>query len=135
MPIIETEKWEKSVEVNKDPYGGCCIDVAREAMRLLDTEEYKEFDTHKLICGADDNIKAGGITGFMAGCVASLISEVHSRGDEFRKKWNSDNQIGNEGDKANESGGVLNPAVLNVSTKLNKLTKEAECPRKSRTRM
>jgi hypothetical protein len=83
-------------------------------MKILD-DEPGDFNTYKIICRADEEIKAGGITGFMAGCVASMVSQVHSRGEEFRKKWNKDNQIGEEGDKANESGGVLNPALLNVS--------------------
>lgn len=115
MPIIKVEDWEKCVRANDDPYGKACIDVAREVMRLLD-ERPEDFDTHKIICEADKNVKAGGITGFMAGCVANMVSGLHSRGEEFRKKWNTDNQIRDEGDKANESGGVLNPALLNVKT-------------------
>lgn len=115
MPITNKLRWGRFVDSNKGDYGKACVDVAREAMRLLDTDEYKEFDTHKLICDADDNIEAGGITGFMAGCVAQMISTCHSRGNEFRIKWNSDNQIGTEGDDANISGGVLNPALMNVT--------------------
>ena len=50
-----------------------------------------------------------------SGCVAQMVSRCHARGEEFRKKWNVDNQIGNEGDEANEAEGVLNPALLNIS--------------------
>lgn len=113
MPITKPEDWKKWVDANDDPYGGCCVKVAAEVMRLLD-ERPGDFDTNKIICEADDNIKAGGITGFMAGAVASMVSHCHSRGEEFRRKWNKDNQIGTEGDKANEKGGVLNPALLNI---------------------
>ena len=113
MPIVKTEDWNKAVEVNKDPYGKACVDVARRAMEILD-EELGDFDCHKLICRADDESKAGGITGFMAGCVAQMISQCHSRGEEFRKKWNLDNQIKDEGEKANENGGILNPAILEI---------------------
>lgn len=112
MPITKQKDWDNWVNKNTDPYGKACVDVAREVMRLLD--EQQEFDTHKIICDADDNIKAGGITGFMAGCVAQIVSQCHSRGEEFRKKWNTDNQIDDEGDKANEGKGVLNPALLNL---------------------
>lgn len=115
MPVINQEVWQKHVKANDDPYGKCCVDVAREVMRVLD--EGKEFETHKIICDADKNIKAGGITGFMASAVASMVGQCHSRGEEFRKKWNLDNQIEDEGKKANESGGTLNPALLNVETK------------------
>lgn len=113
MPIVKQEEWNKWVENNQDAYGKCCVDVAREVMNILDTEP-QDFDPHGLICRADDQINAGGITGFMAGCVASMVSACHSRGEEFRRKWNLDNQIGNEGEKANESGGILNPALLNL---------------------
>jgi hypothetical protein len=116
MPITDNTAWASWVKANDDPYGGACIEVARRAMEILD-EEPGDFDTHKLICRADDETKAGGITGFMAGAVASMISKCHSRGEEFRRKWNKDYQIGGEGDKANEGSGVLNPALLTIQTK------------------
>src|SRR5437762_1052332 len=112
MPITKQEDWDKLVKNNSDPYGEATVDVAREVMRLLD--EQQDYDTHKIICDADKNIKAGGITGFMAGCVASMVSRCHSRGEEFRKKWNLDHQISQEGEKANKGKGVLNPALLEI---------------------
>ena len=33
--ITNKEKWDEWVEANKDPYGKCCVDVAREVMRQL----------------------------------------------------------------------------------------------------
>jgi hypothetical protein len=111
--ITNEDDWNKWVESNKDDYGKCTVDVAREVMRLLDERE-GDFDCHAIICEADKKIDAGGITGFMAGCVAQMVSHCHSRGEEFRRKWNLDNQIQNEGERANESGGVLNPAFLNI---------------------
>ena len=115
MPIINQKGWDDCVKMNTDSYGKACVDVARRVMEILDTNE--PFDTHKIICQADDEAlgKEGGITGFMAGCVAEMVSKYHSRGEEFRKAWNKDNQIGDEGDRANDSGGILNPALLNIS--------------------
>lgn len=111
--IIKQDDWDEWVENNQDPYGKCCVDVAREVMRLLDERE-GDFDCHALITEAEQKIDAGGITGFMAGAVAQMVSHCHSRGEEFRRKWNLDTQIGTEGEKANESGGVLYPAILNI---------------------
>jgi hypothetical protein len=111
--ITKTEDWQAWVDNNKDPYGKACIDVARKVMELLDERE-GDFDCKALVTEADDLAKAGGITGFMAGCVAQMVSHCHSRGDEFRRKWNISNQIGTEGEKANEGDGVLNPAILNL---------------------
>ncbi len=117
MPIIKQEKWDNVVTINNDePYGACCVNVARRVMEILDEEE-GDFDTHSIICRADGETKAGGITGFMASMVASMVSQLHSRGEEFRKKWNIDNQIKDEGEKANKSGGTLNTAILNISPK------------------
>jgi len=113
MPIVKMEEWNHQVKINDDPYGGACVKVAQRVMEILD-EEPGEFDCHKIICRADDEANDGGITGFMAGCVASMVSEVHSRGKEFREKWNIDNQIGTEGEKANKKGTVLNPALLTL---------------------
>jgi hypothetical protein len=120
--IIDKARWQSWEKANKDPYGKACVDVAREVMRLLDMEEYKEFDPNEIINVAlgflsitnlklsDENIKAGGITGFQAGCVAQMISQVHSRGKEFKKKWNK--SYG-----AEKAKGTVNPAILQIEPK------------------
>lgn len=113
MKLKDEKAWAEWVESNQDSYGKACVDVARRVMELLD--EANNFDTHQIICQADDDIEAGGITGFMAGYVAKMVSQCHERGEEFRVAWNSDNQIGDEGDKANEGDGILNPALLTIS--------------------
>ena len=53
-----------------------------------------------------------GLTGFMYGCAVNVLAGVWKHGEALRKGHNLDTQISNEGEKANESGGVLNPAVL-----------------------
>lgn len=116
MSIVNQEAWDSWVKNNSDPYGKCCIDVTRQVMKLLDKEP-GDFDCHDIICQADRDIEAGGITGFMAGAVASMVSKCHSRGEEFRRKWNLDTQIDDEGEKANELGGTLNPAILVIGVK------------------
>jgi len=120
MSIIKVKEWEEYESKNQDPYGKCCVDVAREVMKLLDedlTPLHKGYNPdihtpHGLICKADDNINAGGITGFMAGAVASMISNVHSRGEEFRKIWNSKYIL-----EKDDKGGVVNPAVVTIMEK------------------
>ena len=109
MPIVEQDYWEKQVVLNKDAYGKCCVDVARRVMEILDNG--KDFDTHKIINQAAKEVQADGITGFMAGCVAEMISICHSRGDEFRKKWNE--SYGVTEDKA-KGKGVVNPALVTI---------------------
>lgn len=118
MPIINQKEWDECVHINEDPYGKCCIDVAREVMRILD--ENKDFDAHKIICDADKNIKAGGITGFMAGCIAQMINHVHSRGEEFNDKWNDLHGVSKEKAAAcpdEGRSGTVNPAILTIQEK------------------
>lgn len=109
--IKDRKIWESWVKANKDPYRKCCIDVARGTMKLLDDEKHKDFDANKIISEADDNIKAGGITGFMAGCIAQMITKCHSRGEEFKKKWNESYGV------KDEKKGAINPALVTISLK------------------
>lgn len=117
MPIIKQEEWDKCVKINDDPYGGCVVNIARKVMEYLDAEpdkpiaqKWEEFGPDTLISKADKETDAGGITGYMAGAAANIISQVHSRGDEFRKQWNAG--YGVSEDKAN--GGVVNPAIVTI---------------------
>lgn len=95
MPIINFDKWNKAVEANQDSYGKCCVDVARRVMEILDKDltplhagYFPDIHTpHGIICKADHEIKAGGITGFIASCVTSMVSQLHNRGEEFKKFW------------------------------------------------
>ena len=107
MPIINKELYDEFVKNNSsDAYGNACVRVAKRVMEILD-EESGDFDAHELICRADEEVNVGGITGFMAGCIACLVFEVHSRGNEFKTKWN---KLYGYSDKE----GVVNPAVVTI---------------------
>jgi len=110
MSIVNQGVWEEYVEGNKDPYGKACVDVARKVMELLD--EDVDFVLPNIVNWADDEIGTGGLTGFMAGAVAAMVSQCHSRGEEFRLAWNRATQLRDEGERANEIGDILNPALL-----------------------
>jgi len=105
MPITNQKRWDSYVSKNKDSYGKCCVDVARQVMKILD--EVEDFDTHKLIIQAEKEIGENGITGFMAGAIASMVVHCHSRGEEFKKEWNK-----SYGDEKRE--GVINPALITL---------------------
>jgi hypothetical protein len=115
MNLKDPEGWQKAQDANQDPYGGACIEVARNIMAKLDDAEFEITDVVQIICDEE-----GGLTMFQAGAVSSMIAAFHERGDEWRRAWNLANQIQDEGEKANEKGTILNPAVMNVdSRKLN----------------
>lgn len=107
MPTIKQKEWDKYVKINKDPYGKACIDTARRVMEILDKE--KEFNCREIISRASDEVKTGGLTGCMAGIIAEAIWQYHSRGEEFRKKWNKDYGV-------KSKDGIVNPAILTIKT-------------------
>lgn len=52
MPITNGILWKEYTDKNKDPYGRCCVQVAKEAMRMLDEnkddpiiKDYDKFST------------------------------------------------------------------------------------------
>lgn len=57
--IKDQKAWDEHVKINKDDYGKACVDVARRVMEILDEE--KDFDCHKIIDQADEDIDAGGM--------------------------------------------------------------------------
>jgi len=118
MPIVKTENWEKYEKENQDPYSKACVDVARKVMELIDqqpdvplSEKYEcQMSVHKLICRAPREINAGGLTGFMAGCVSQMVVECHSRGQEFKQAWNRMHGKKN-------AVHVINPALVEIEIK------------------
>ena len=109
------KKWNEWIKNNKNPYGGACVKVARRVMELLDRDPtplhngyYPDIHTaHGLICQADEDTNAGGITGFMASCVAQMVTECHERGEEFRKSHNGEEYDGE---------GVINHALVTIKS-------------------
>jgi hypothetical protein len=106
--------WHKGVANNQDPYGNACYRYASEWATRMESEIAKGAriaDIAKRTSGeADDE----GITGFMYGCAVNILAHAWVHGEALRLWHNLDTQIGTEGEKANESGGVLNPAILNI---------------------
>ncbi len=115
MGIIDTKAWKEWEKNNKDSYENACIKVARRTIELLDKDltplhngYHPDIHTaHGIMCKADEETNAGGITGFMAGCVAGMVYKCHSRGDEFRISFNGEH----------EADGVINPALVTIEVK------------------
>jgi len=114
ITLRNQKEWEKCLQSNKDGYGGGILNFAELWARLMEgrianggtLEECAEEASHL----ADIN----GITGFMYGAAVSILSQVWIHGEELRRWHNLSTQIGDEGEKANEDGGVLNPALLSI---------------------
>ena len=105
----ETEIWETCKRVNsEDAYSKAVIRYT------IIWTQYMEYLIQKYgmkiseIWDRCSNLAdVDGVTGFMYGAAASIISRVWQYGEEFRKYYNS---------KWNYSGpGTVNPAVLTIS--------------------
>jgi hypothetical protein len=112
--LKDKKAWDKAVNNNHDPYGKAAVTYAARWAWMM---EQKLEKGEKLIDIAEQTSRdadAEGITGFMYGCAVSVLSHVWVHGEELRQWHNKDTQIGDEGDKANETGGVLNPALVRI---------------------
>ena len=86
--LINPEVLNKNIVLNKDGYGGACVQVAINVMEFLDDFD-QEFNLgyhpdlttpHGIICHCDDQ---GGITGFMASAARNIIMVCHEKGWKF----------------------------------------------------
>ncbi len=114
IELVDEEGWNKFKSNNTDGYGGRVVRYAEEWARLMQTRlsngETIPQCADELSRLADDD----GITGYMYGCAVGVLAKVWKHGEALRRWHNKESQIGTEGDKANESGGVLNPALLSI---------------------
>lgn len=117
MKTKDYEGWKKIVEANTDPYGKASVDFARKWANLMEARLAIGDKLEDIAKPTSHEADTEGITGFMYGCAVSILSQVWEHGEELRQWHNIDTQIKNEGKKANENGGCLNPAVLNIGEK------------------
>jgi len=112
------ELWKKGLEVNqKDPYGARIYEYALDWANLMEDEIAKGKKLEDVAVECDRKANYDGITGFMYGAAVSILSQAWVHGETLRRWHNLKIQIGTEGEKANENGGVLNPALMNFGEK------------------
>lgn len=117
MELKDRAGWEKGLACNQDPYGRAIFVYAERWADLMEAEIAKGVPISECAERASHEADTEGLTGFMYGAAVSILSQAWKYGEELRRWHNVHEQIGNEGEKANESGGVLNPALLNIGTK------------------
>jgi len=109
--------WRKTIRANKgEPYGEAVNEFAKDWAEAMEKEIKKGRKIED--CAKECLRKVDkGITGFMYGCAVGLLSCVWEHGESLRIWHNLDTQIGDEGERANKNGGVLNPALLCIKEK------------------
>jgi hypothetical protein len=114
IELVDEEGWNKFKANNTDGYGGRVVRYADEWARLMQVR----ISNGKTVAQCADELSHladdDGITGYMYGCAVAVLAKVWKHGEALRRWHNKETQIGTEGDKANESGGVLNPALLSI---------------------
>lgn len=110
--ISGEEGWKRFAQINaQDPYSYAVVDHCNrwgQAMEAaMQSGETVEQCAKRTFSQVDE-----GVTGFMYGAIVSSLAAFWQHGDSLRRWHNLDTQIGNEGERANEEGGTLNPAIL-----------------------
>jgi hypothetical protein len=107
--------WERMVEINcKDPYSYECCRYAAAWAAMMEQEMASGAKLSQVADRCSHEADTDGITGCMYGAAVSILAHCWVHGEELRRWHNLQTQIGDEGEKANKSGGVLNPALLTV---------------------
>lgn len=114
MTLRDAEGWATACAANTDGYSGAVMTYAERWARLMEAMIAKGATVAGCAKEASHLADSEGITGFMYGCAVSTLAAVWIHGEDLRRWHNKDTQIGDEGDRANETGGVLNPALLSV---------------------
>lgn len=117
MEFKDKAKWEEMVRINKDPYSSCCVRYAERWAELMEQKMVEGSKLDDIADAASHEADTEGITGFMYGCAVGMLSDGWKYGEELRRWHNLKTQIQHEGEDANRTGGVLNPALLNITTK------------------
>jgi hypothetical protein len=116
MKIRDAEGWKKANDANppSEPYGHRVITYAEEWANFMEREMAAGKTLEACAEATSREADTDGITGFMYGAAVSTLAAVWEHGDQLRRWHNLKTQIGTEGERANASGGTLNPALLNI---------------------
>jgi len=112
----QEELWQKSLDVNTDPYGARIMSYAKDWAELMEKELSEGGEPAEVIprVAQATSLVADydGITGYMHGAAVATLAGVWEHGEVLRRWHNKAVQLGTEGDAANESGAVLNPDLI-----------------------
>ena len=114
MKLKDKDGWDRTVAANTDPYGGACISYMERWADLMEARMAAGEELEAVAEATSHEADTEGITGFMYGVSVSILSKVWEHGERLRRWHNLKYQLRDEGAKANESGGTINPALMNI---------------------
>ena len=109
------QDWQTGLANNTDPYGRRCFTYAEEWANLMEARMADGESIEDCAKETSHEADTDGITGFMYGAAVSILAGCWEHGEELRRWHNLDTQIRDEGEKANEKGTTLNPALLTIA--------------------
>ena len=116
IELSDPQGWHKTLAANMDGgYGEGVMSYAERWARLMQQELAHGATLEEIADQLSHEADTEGITGFQYGCAVSILAKCWKHGEELRKWHNLKTQLGDEGERANENGGVLNPALLKIS--------------------
>lgn len=114
MKISDQTTWDEWVKNNTDGYGKAVIDYAERWANMMEARMDQGEELEDVSGPTSHEADEDGITGFMYGAAVAVLASCWEHGDKLRRWHNLETQIGNEEERANDSGGVLNPALLSI---------------------
>lgn len=114
IDLADEAVWQKFKDTNTDYYGNAVVSYSERWARLMQIEMANGKRLEDVAEATSHEADFEGITGFMNGCAVSTLAACWKYGEQLRRWHNLKTQIGDEGEKANESSAVLNPALLSI---------------------
>jgi hypothetical protein len=114
MQLRDPELWATGKANNPDPYGSEVYRYAEAWADLMEAAMAKGDKLEDVAKATSHKADTTGITGYMYGAAVSILASTWQHGEALRRWHNIDVQIGSEGERANEKGTVLNPALLSI---------------------
>lgn len=113
MEFSDSEAWQQAVSISTVPG---VITFAERWARLMQLEIANGQKLEDIAYTTTQEADTEGISGFMYGAAVSTLASCWKYGDQLRRWHNINTQLGDEGERANETGGTLNPALLNIGS-------------------
>lgn len=114
IELANEDIWQKFKDVNQEGSGKAIITYAETWARLMQIEMTKGVPLEDIAESTSQEADLEGITGFMYGAAVSTLSQTWKHGEQLRRWHNLETQLQDEGERANEDGEVLNPALLRI---------------------
>lgn len=112
MTFADEAGWKLGLEKNQDPYGHAIYEYADLWARIMEGRMARGAKLEDIANECSHTADVDGLTGFMYGAAVAILAKAWIHGDALRKWHNLKTQLKDEGEKANATGAVLNPAML-----------------------